>query len=42
MPVWGDAFRSAREGLSPEAAKARIDAVVRYLEAIQERDAEQG
>jgi mono/diheme cytochrome c family protein len=40
MPVWGDAFRSARGGLSPEAVKARIDAIVRYLAAIQERVAE--
>lgn len=39
MPVWGDAFRSARGGLSPEAVKTRIDAIVRYLGAIQERAA---
>jgi mono/diheme cytochrome c family protein len=37
MPVWGDAFRSARDGLSPAAVKTRIDAIVRYLGAIQER-----
>jgi mono/diheme cytochrome c family protein len=37
MPVWGDAFRRTREGLSEEAAAARIDAIVRYLESIQER-----
>ena len=37
MPVWGDAFRRTRDGLSEEAAKARIDAIVKYLEAIQER-----
>lgn len=37
MPVWGDAFRRTRESLTDEAAKARIDAIVRYLEAIQER-----
>ena len=36
MPVWGDAFRK-REGLSGEAANARIDAIVRYLGAIQDR-----
>ena len=40
MPVWGDAFRSAPEGLSPEAVKARIDVIVGYLEAIQVRSAE--
>ena len=36
MPVWGDAFVK-REGLDDKAAKARIDAVVRFLESIQER-----
>ncbi|HET7221158.1 MAG TPA: c-type cytochrome [Vicinamibacterales bacterium] len=37
MPVWGDAFRTSRGGLTPEAAKRRIDAIVRYLGLIQER-----
>jgi mono/diheme cytochrome c family protein len=37
MPVWGDAFRRTREGLSEEAAAARIDAIARYLDSIQER-----
>ena len=37
MPVWGDAFRSAEGGLGPAAVKARIEAIVRYLEAIQQR-----
>jgi mono/diheme cytochrome c family protein len=37
MPVWGDAFRRTREGLSESAAAARIDAIVRYLDSIQER-----
>ncbi|HEX5110205.1 MAG TPA: c-type cytochrome [Vicinamibacterales bacterium] len=40
MPVWGDAFRATRGGLSEDAAKARIAAIVRYLQAIQERAAE--
>ena len=39
MAVWGDAFRSVEGGLSPEAVKTRIDAIVRYLGAIQERAA---
>lgn len=39
MPVWGDAFRRS-EGLTTDAAAARIDAIVRYLERIQERGAE--
>jgi mono/diheme cytochrome c family protein len=41
MPIWGDAFRTTRGGLSAEAANARIDAIVRYLRAIQERAAEE-
>jgi mono/diheme cytochrome c family protein len=36
MPVWGDAFKW-REGLPEDAIKARINALVRYLETIQER-----
>ena len=36
MPVWGDAFKR-REGLSEEAVRARIEAIVRYLASIQER-----
>ena len=37
MPVWGDVFRMAPAGAIPGGVKARIDAVVRYLEGIQER-----
>ena len=36
MPVWGDAFKR-RDGLSEEAVKARIGAIVRYLQSIQQR-----
>jgi mono/diheme cytochrome c family protein len=36
MPVWGDAFRR-REGLDEDAIRARIEAIVRYLESIQQR-----
>jgi mono/diheme cytochrome c family protein len=39
MPVWGDAFQGGREGLTAEAAKARIDLIVRFLESIQARAA---
>jgi mono/diheme cytochrome c family protein len=39
MPVWGDAFKTARDGLSAESVKARIDAIVRYLQGIQQRAA---
>jgi hypothetical protein len=38
MPVWGDAFRELAGG-SAAVVKARIDAIVRYLEGIQERGA---
>ncbi len=41
MPVWGDAFKATRGGdLPPERVKERIEAIVRYLEGIQERAAE--
>ena len=40
MPVWGDAFQGGTGGTdTAEAAKARIDLIVRYLEAIQARAA---
>jgi mono/diheme cytochrome c family protein len=39
MPVWGDAFGTTREGRSQETADARIAAIVRYLESIQQRTA---
>lgn len=37
MPVWGDAFKQSREGYSEEKVKARIGALVGFLESIQER-----
>ena len=40
MPVWGDAFRSEPEGLTADQAKARVEAIVEYLRAMQRRDAE--
>jgi len=39
MPIWGDAFKSSRQGYSEEAVKARIDALVEYLAEIQEKPA---
>lgn len=39
MPVWGDAFQGGREGLTAEAARTRIDLIVRFLESIQARAA---
>jgi mono/diheme cytochrome c family protein len=40
MPVWGNAFTSSKDGVSQAEARARIEAIVKYLEAIQERAAE--
>ena len=40
MPVWGDAFSRTREALSDADVRQRLDAIVRYLEAIQQRPAE--
>ena len=40
MPIWGDAFSRSREGLSEAGVRARIDAIVNYLEMIQRRSAE--
>lgn len=37
MPVWGDAFRRSDGGLTEQAVAARIAAIVRYLDSIQER-----
>jgi hypothetical protein len=39
MPIWGDAFRSAPGGPTADEVRARIEAIVRYLRAIQQRDA---
>jgi mono/diheme cytochrome c family protein len=36
MPVWGDVFRRTGDATEAEV-KARIDAIVRYLQAIQAR-----
>lgn len=35
MPVWGDAFKSSRQGFSEDSVKRRIDALVEHLESIQ-------
>ena len=37
MPVWGYVFRSSAGGTDAATVKARIDAIVRYLEGIQVR-----
>jgi mono/diheme cytochrome c family protein len=38
MPVWGNAFRTSREGLSADEVRGRIAAIVAFLEAIQRRN----
>lgn len=37
MPLWGDAFKRSGDGYSEDAVKARIDALVEYLQTIQEK-----
>jgi mono/diheme cytochrome c family protein len=41
MPAWGDAFKRAVENGNEDAVRARIQALVDYLEAIQERAGEE-
>jgi mono/diheme cytochrome c family protein len=41
MPIWGNAFKASRDGLTGDAVRERIDALVRYLEAVQKRAAEE-
>ena len=38
MPVWGDAFREMPGGISAETVKARIAAIMKYLELLQARN----
>jgi hypothetical protein len=37
MPTWGDVFVKSSESASAEATKLRIDAIVKYLEALQDK-----
>ena len=37
MPAWNEVFAKAQESTGPEAAKARIMALVEYLKSIQEK-----
>ena len=37
MPVWGDQFLRVQGGATPEVTRNRIDALVAYLESIQQR-----
>jgi mono/diheme cytochrome c family protein len=40
MPVWGYAFKASQAGGTEDAAKARIDELVRYLETLQAKRGE--
>ena len=37
MPVWGEAFKTTPSGFPEESVRARIAALVKYLESIQRR-----
>jgi len=37
MPVWGNVFLRAEGGATPEAIRVRIEALVTYLESIQQK-----
>jgi mono/diheme cytochrome c family protein len=37
MPIWGDAFSPAGNAAADEVAAARIRAIVKYLQSIQDR-----
>lgn len=39
MPVWGDAFKPLSPGIDEAEVRARIDALVKYLAAMQPRKA---
>ena len=40
MPVWGDAFKKSAAGGDEETVKVRIRQLVKYIESIQERPAD--
>jgi mono/diheme cytochrome c family protein len=37
MPMWGDVFAKSADSIGPEATAARITALVKYLDTIQEK-----
>ncbi len=39
MPIWGEAFKATHDGFSEDSVKKRIDALVEFLESLQERPA---
>ena len=40
MPVWGIALRTSRDAGGYDSVEARIDALVRYIQSLQERAAQ--
>jgi mono/diheme cytochrome c family protein len=38
MPVWGDAFSRSLENADPEAVKQKIQALVDYIESVQQKE----
>ena len=40
MPIWGNAFKTSKDGFSEASVRARIEAIVRYLETMQRRNAQ--
>jgi len=39
MPVWGDVFKDSGDSATADSAKARIEAIVKYLQSLQQRAA---
>lgn len=39
MPVWGDAFSKTREDFDEQAVHEKIEALVKYIETLQEKPA---
>lgn len=37
MPIWGDAFSRTKEDSDPESVQLKIEAIVKYLDSLQER-----
>jgi hypothetical protein len=37
MPVWGDAFSKSLQDSDPDSVKQKIEAVVGYLESLQQK-----
>jgi mono/diheme cytochrome c family protein len=40
MPVWGDVFRLLPDSFGTDSAKGRIEAILKYIEGMQERAAQ--